>query len=279
MNLGECLTELRENILHDRSDQTDGPSDLLWTDTTLVRYIDEAQRRFARRAFVIRDGTVATLDPTSVTPGINHTFVDVAGSKTPVTQVPLVLGQNIYPLDPCVIAVLSAQVQGDNADLARAGHSSFQTYHMPDTYFFDPGQLSTMNPGKPLAYSTDEFVNADPDGSLTQVNLRIFPVVSVDYVGAVVNLRIIRMPINRLTLANMEQALEVPEQHHMDLLEWAAYLALRIVDVDAGMPERAQEFKNSFEEHVKEARNAMLRKMFVPQEWGFGRNGFSWIGN
>ena len=57
MNLGELLQELRCNVLHDRSDQVAGGSDYLWSDETLVRYIDEAHRRFARRSWIIRDNT------------------------------------------------------------------------------------------------------------------------------------------------------------------------------------------------------------------------------
>ena len=60
------------------------------------------------------------------------------------------------------------------------------------------------------------------------------------------------------------------------MLDWAAYLALRIVDVDAGMPSRANEFRASFEDHVKNARNSAMRKLFAPLQWGFGRNGFTW---
>jgi hypothetical protein len=57
MKLGDLLSELRLNILNDRSDRIDGDSDYLWTDETLVRYINEAQRRFACRSLVIRDAT------------------------------------------------------------------------------------------------------------------------------------------------------------------------------------------------------------------------------
>ena len=50
MNLGDLLEELRENILHDRSDRIAGDTDQLWSDRTLVRYINEAERKMAREA-------------------------------------------------------------------------------------------------------------------------------------------------------------------------------------------------------------------------------------
>src|ERR1017187_7787370 len=134
MTLDDLLQTLREDILHDRSDQIDGVSDRLWSDTTLVRYIDQAQRRFARRSLCIRDGTTDQF-----------------------TKVATVAAQDEYPLDPGVVAVISARFMGngstiaaDVADLARSGHAQLSTYHIPDSYFFDPSQLSQLPPGKPL---------------------------------------------------------------------------------------------------------------------------------
>ena len=262
MNLGELLQELRENILHDRSDQVAGQSDYLWSDTTLCRYIDEAQRRFARGALVIRDGTTSTAS---------------SGTTTkPVTDVLLVAGTDMYTLHPSVLAVISARLDGDKADLARGGHAAFATYTQPDTYYFDPSSLSQLPPGKPLAYDTDEYAGADANGSFGTITLRVYPVPNADYAGQNISLRVARMPLQRFTLANLEVEPEIPEEHHLEMLDWAAYLALRIVDVDAGMPDRANEFRQSFELHVQKAKEQALRKTFTPLQWNFGRNGFSW---
>lgn len=249
MNLGDLLEELREGILHDFSDQVAGTSDELWSDKRLVRYIDEAQKKMAREALMIRDRT----------------------------EVETVAFENEYPLDDSVIAVLSARCKGDLADLARAGHAAFDTYHVPDTYFFDPSSLSSLPPGKILAYDTDEFVHPDAEGSMGTVNLRLYP--PPDSLHAVpVHLRVIRMPAD-LCYDDLTAIPEIPREHHIDMLDWAAYLALRIVDLDQGSPERAAEFKASFEVHVAEARKIAMRKMFTPSQWGFGRNGFSWETN
>ena len=256
MRLEDLLHELRYNILHDRSDQVDGDgSDHLWSDRTLVRYIDEAQRRFARRALVIRDG---------VTPQC--------------CQITLTADRD-YCLDPSVIGVMSIKYGTDAADLARAGHAALSTYHVPDTYFFDPSSLAISQPGKPVAYATDEGVTVDDGGTMSVINLRVFPTPSADYVGGTLGLRVIRMPLERLDCRDLDAAPEIPEIYHLDMLDWAAYLALRVVDLDAGDPARANVFRASFEDHVKTARNEMLRKMFTPMQWGFGRNGFSWEGN
>lgn len=118
MNLGELLDELRHGILHDRSDQIDGDDlDYLWSNTRLIHYINEAERKFAREFLCIRD---------NMTP-------DCCFLQT-------IAGQREYTLHPSVVAVISAKMDGDRADLARGGHSPFQTYHTPDALFFDPSQ-------------------------------------------------------------------------------------------------------------------------------------------
>lgn len=253
MNLESLLAELRENILHDRSDRISGATDRLWSDATLIRYIDEAQKRFARLGLVLRDGTT-----------------DAA------TLVTLVEGQTEYTLHASVLAVISAKFPADPGDLARAGHSAFGVFQTPDRMYFDPAQISQLPAGKPLAYSTDESVSEDEDGHRSAVTLRVYPAPSAAYDAAEIRLRVARLPLDDLTPSTLKASPEIPSVHHIEMLDWAAYLALRINDHDAGNPGRAHEFRSLFGEHVRQARNEAMRKMFVPQQWGFGRNGFSW---
>lgn len=252
MNLQQCLDMLKSNILYDRSDRVDGTADWLWSDETLVTYINEAQRRFARLGLVIRDGS------------------------TDVTRVTLIEGVNQYALDPSVLAVMSVRYPGDNADLARGGHNAFDSYRQPDAYYFDPSMMSTRQPGKPVAFSTDEQVSPDDYDSASVVTLRIYPVPAAAQDGQVLQLRVVRLPLEDLTLSNMQAVPEIPRDHHLEMLDWAAYLALRIVDVDAGMPGRANEFRASFDDAVAKARNNLMRKVFAPAQWSFGRDSFSW---
>tara|TARA_R110000868_G_scaffold19150_3_gene82782 strand:+ start:1648 stop:2415 length:768 start_codon:yes stop_codon:yes gene_type:complete len=253
MKLSDLLTELRENILHDRSNRVEGSPDYLWSDETLIRYINEAQRRFARKGLVLRDGT-----------------------STDAARVTLQTDVSEYPLHVSVLGVISARLTSDAADLARAGHAAFDTYRQPDPYFFDPSQLSSLPPGKPLAYGTDEYLSADDDDSLSRATLRVYPAPTATYNNQVLRLRVVRLPLEDLASCQMNAVPEIPEDHHLEMLDWAAYLALRIVDIDAGAPARAAEFRSSFEDHVKQARNSAMRKMFTPMQWGFGRNAWSW---
>lgn len=251
MTLEELLDELRNNILHDRSDRISGTSDYLWTDTTLTRYINEAQRRFARLGLILRDAVTAE-----------------------VTEITLVADQTEYVLHSSVIAVVSAKLVGDVVDLKRAGHSAFGVVPVVNEALFDPSQFSHLSPGKPLAYGTDEGVAADADDALVNVTLRVYPAPSATYAGQKIKLRVVRLPINKLE--HKHDTPEIPEDHHLEMLDWAAYLALRIVDHDAGNPGRAHEFRRMFEDHVVAARRNAMRKMFAPIPWGFGQNGYSW---
>jgi hypothetical protein len=259
MRLGDLLRELRANILHDRSDQVAGASDYYWSDETLVRYIDEAQRRFARRSRVLRDSRTAQC-----------------------CQIVTIAHQEDYPLDPSVISVISIKMHGDHADLARAGHSNFNTYHTPDNYYFNPSYLSTLPPGKALAYDTDETLLDDGFGSTSAMNLRLFPKISTAFAGITGYMRVIRMPLMRLTLENLDAIPEIPEDHHLNMLDWAGYLALRSPDLDIAGDDglsRAKGLAASFEQHCIDAKIEMERKVLVQPAFGFGRNGFSYVGN
>lgn len=253
MNLGELLQLLRESILNDRTDRVSGSSDYLWTDATLVRYIDEAQRRFATQGLVLRDGVTDE-----------------------VTKITLVGGQANYVLHDSVIAVISAKQETQHVDLVRVGHAALAAYRSPTDSWIDPAGYTTCPPGAPLAYSTDEGVQAVDSDGLSQITLRVHPVPSAAQAGEVIRLRVVRKPLDRLDAGSLSTIPEIPEDHHIEMLDWAAYLALRIVDDDAGSPRRAADFKATFEESVRQARTLVMRKMFAPVGWGFGRGGFSW---
>ena len=253
MTLSGLLSLLRGLILNDRTDRESGTSDYLWTDTTLVTYINEAQRRFAVQGLVLRDGT-----------------------NDDVTKVELVEGQTIYPLHESVLAVLSAKPETGDADLQRVGHCFLNAYRQPTESWVEPATYNALQPGSPLAFSTDEALSVDDFDSVSRVQLRVYPEPSASEDGDFLRLRVIRKPIERLVAGNLAATPEIPEDHHIEMLDYAAYLALRIADDDGGDWKRAEKFRQDFEAHVKAARTTVMRKLFAPLGWGFGRNGFSW---
>lgn len=251
MNLGELRQLLRGAILNDRTDRISGTSDYLWEDETLNTYINEAQRRFAVKGLIIRDG-----------------------STDSVTKITLVSGQTEYTLHPSVIAVVSAKRDDQQADLTRVGHSLLGAYRAPADNWTDPNSYIGLPPGPTLAFSTDEELATNGEGSMEVVRLRVYPTPRDDEAGKTIRLRVMRKPLAPMT-ADADVP-ELPEDHHIEMLDWAAYLALRIVDDDAGSPRRAAEFAQSFEDHVQKARITMMRKLFAPMPWGFGRGGYTW---
>ena len=261
MILGDLLDELRHNLLRDRSDQISGVTDQLWSDTTLVRYINEAQDRFAKRTECLRDAT------------------------TPDTcRLTLVVGQQIYNLHPKILGVISARYMGnltrpmDGADLARAGHANLDTYKSVDGRYFDTSYITTLQPGKVVAFTTDEGMVADGYNALNTPVFRTFPAVGAGYDGTIA-LRVVRFPLNPLLVGNLNAQPEIPEQYHLNMLDWAGYLALRGPDLDVAggdAPARARELATSFEGHVNDAKRELRRRMFTPAAFSFGGNGFSY---
>jgi len=262
MILGELLQLLRGSILNDRTDRVSGTSDYLWEDSTLVTYINEAQRRFAVRGLVLRDG-----------------------STPAVTEVELLEGVDTYELHPSVLAVISAKMSDQQADLNRVGHSLLNAYRAPSDTWMDPNYFTSLPDGASLAFSTDEELSYGDGTSLSVVTLRVYPKPSAAVAGKTIKLRVVRKPLVVFTADDLDldpedqPSPEIPEDHHIEMLDWAAYLALRIVDDDAGAPKRAAEFAQTFESHVQEAKATAMRKLFAPMQWGFGRGGFSWSNN
>lgn len=253
MILGDLLALLRESILNDRTDRTSGSSDYLWTDKTLCIYINEAQRRFAVRSLSLRDGTT-----------------------NEATVVTLVEGQTSYNLHPAIISVMSAQLSTQETMLQRVGHSLFSVYRNSTDRWVDPAGFATIPPGTTLAYSTDEAMNDINGDTFNQITMRIYPRPTAEMDGQTIRLRVVRKPLARLVETALGAVPEIGEDHHIEMLDWAAYLALRIVDDDAGAPKRASEFAASFEAHVTAAKKLAMAKMFAPMGWGFGRGGFTW---
>jgi hypothetical protein len=256
--LGDLLEELRENILSDRSNQVSGAaSDQLWSDKTLVRYINAAQDRFAKRSECLRD------------------------KVTPETcRLKLVVGQQDYALHEKVIGVLSARYMGppdDGFDLARAGHANLDTYRAVDNRFFDTSNIVGLQPGKIIAFTTDEGMMADGRNALNTPTFRAFPNVGDGFDGTVA-LRVVRFPIHHLHLDDLNGRPEIPEQYHLNMLDWAGYLALRRPDLDVAggdAPGRAKDLATSFQQHVEDAKRELRRRMFQPLAWQFGRNGYT----
>jgi hypothetical protein len=249
MNLEALLGELRDNVLRDNSELASGPNDQLWSDETLVRYINAAQQRFARKTLSLRDA-----------------------STPEVVQVTLAAGVSSYVLHEKVLAVVSGKYDTDTVDLARIGRVIVTQVQNYDPPWFDPSSAGTLTPGRPRAISTDETLDVDTSGAVT---LTVYPAPSSTEVGKVVYLRTARLPMDDFDVNTLDAECELPEMYQLDMLEWAAYLALRNSDID-GHSTAATDHESRFNAAVAEVLKDVRRKMRAPVKFNFGRGGFTW---
>lgn len=250
MTLAEQLDELRTNILRDRSDLIAGESDSLWSDETLIRYIKDAELKFARKTMILRDATT----PDAV-------------------RVKLKNGVKTYPLHSSVISVLSAKYDTKNNDLLRSGHAMV-TLSQSVTYFqFNPVADYQIPPGEPIAYYTDETMVFAAESGVT---LSIYPVPGPDQDGKFIYMRVIRVPMTKYSIDDLDRCSEIGEGYQLDMLEWAAYRAQRTFDGDAGAPTSADQHKAAFDDAVVQAIREMKRSEYANIGFKYGTNGFSW---
>lgn len=250
MVLGDQLDELRQNILRDRSALVAGPADSLWSDTTLLRYIKDGERRFARQALCIRDGTTPM-----------------------VTQIKLKTGVATYTLHPSVIAVLSARYNTDQFDIQRSGHALVSQFSPPEFLTYDPSTGFNAQPGRPIAYYTDETLVYAGAGKVT---LTVYPVPSATENGNILYLRTIRYPQTVYTVDHLGVESEIPEDYQLDCLEWAAYRATMNHDADAGDSVKAQTHKDAFDLAIVNARKELKRTLFANTTFRYGTLGFNY---
>jgi hypothetical protein len=251
MNMRDKLKELRENILRDRSALIAWASDTLWSDTTLLRYIKDAEYRFAKQTLIIRD------------------------SETPeIVRVTLRAGVTNYKLHPLVLGLVSAKYDTDTIDLQRIGHSLLSRARDVPFLTFDATTISTLSPGRPQGIYTDEALSTTGEG---KVVLSVYPTPSAAEAGKVLYLRVYRLPKTSYTLsASKDDCGEIPEVYELDVLEWAAYRAQRNYDADGASLTTADSHKERFDMAVKEALKDIRRKRYVPPTLGLGANGFTY---
>jgi len=250
MTLTQLLEELRANLLRDSSTLKSGPPDQFWSDDTLVRYINEAHHKFARRTLCIKDSTTPE-----------------------VVEVVLVEKQRIYTLHPSILYVTSARHEDGRADMMRSSHSIIWALANP---FTDSVDWSSSTIGAiPLRFTTDEGLQVDDEH---QIRFAVDPEPDDKQKGKRIYLRTSRLPLEPFSVSKMNVAAEIPEDWQLDMLEWAAWRALRNWDLDAEDRRKADQHKTRFNEAVLECRHEVeIRKMHAPPNWSFGQNGWTYV--
>lgn len=235
MDLAELLEFTAKEYLDDRVDLVDGDPDSLWSDTTLVRYFNEAQRQLCRRAWCIIDE--------------DH---PVAGRITLATD------KATYALHKSVLRVLWAKPTDQENPLTRHPESDLMAA-VPVTEELYDLNSTTAETGRPLGFSTDAGTRM----------LRVFRTPSSTENGLVLTLKVVRLPVEWLTLENTGAEPEVPEDYHFLLAMYAAGRALTQPLVDAQQKADGRALLAEFNAEVMEARRDRQRADVDPGRWGF----------
>ena len=257
MTLGEQLAELRFNILRDRSDLIAGDRDSLWTDETLLEYIKDGERRFARQSLILRDGNTPEICTFNIAaPAAGETY-----------------GEKTYVLHPSILAVISAKYDNKFSDLIRSGHSLVVPAPPSEYMTYDKPAQFDLPPSDPVAFYTDETLVY---ASKNRVTLSIFPRPGADQGGKQIAMRVVRLPTTCYDKQHLDIESQIPEDYQLDVLEWAAYRAQRTWDGDAGAPTTSDAHKAAFDDAVVRAQKERQAMMFANVNFRYGRNGFTY---
>ena len=227
MKLSDMLAFTAKEYLDDRTDLLVGEADELWSDETLVRYFNEAERRLCRRAWVLQD--------------IGHPAAGI---------VVLATGKSLYPLHKSVLRVRVATPEDVEVPLSHWTDEQLLRPRPIDMDYWDINRAEVFTPGVPLAISTDA-------GTRT---MRVVPAPALKQNGLRVLLKVVRMPVCPLTLEKPDASPEVPEEWHQSILcMYAAGMCLTHSNVDASAKTEGRNLLAQVEATIREARQEMLR--------------------
>jgi len=227
MKLSDMLAYTAEEYLDDRTDLLDGEADELWSDITLVRYFNEAEKRLCRRAWVLQD--------------IGHPTAGV---------IVLATDKSLYHLHKSVLRVRVATPDDVDVPLSHWTDEQLMRPRPTDMDYWDINRAELFTPGVPLAISTDAATRT----------MRVVPAPSATQNGLRVILKVARMPVCELTLDKLEAEPEVDEQWHQEILcMYAAGKCLTHPNADASAKTEGRNILSQVEATIREARQEMLR--------------------
>ena len=242
MRLSEMLEYTAKEHLDDRTTLLDGDPDELWSDTTLVRFFNQAESILARRAWTI-----------------------VESGAAPAGLLTLATGVSLYKLHKSVLRVFDGTPTGQLSPLGRADDFNLRNPYPPQDDAFDVGSAAAIAantmaiPGPPLAIASDA-------GTKT---VRVAPAPTAAQSGIQIILKIARMPICKLDIGKLDAHPESPEEYHLFLCDYAAGRCLTLPNVDSAMRAIGNDLLATWEKNVKEARQDRQRAWIGGDRWGF----------
>lgn len=248
MRLEEMLLYTAKEFLDDRVELVEGEDDELWSDSFLIRQMNEAQKILCRRSWVI-----------------------IEFGSIPAGVITLRTGVSLYPLHPSVLRVYDGTPTLQTAMLGRGDDAQLRDTALVTPYPADAfaaveiGMFSAISGGQtalsgaPLAFASDA-------GTRT---LRVFPPPSAAQNGIRVAMKIARLPVKELSLDDVCAEPEVPAEFHMALCEFAAGKALTLPNVDTDQKVEGRRLLAVFDETVRQARQERTRAEASTYRWHF----------
>lgn len=194
-----------------RSQVRDEVAPYLWSDEEILTYMNEAQKMFVRLTNGIYDVSTAACCTVAIT-----------------------AGQKYSTLHPAVLEIRKAYYVDGTTGFKR---------ELPIISLADVDTLSTSDYGvynnpaiQDLPGTVDYMLTGEERGKVRWIN--------VPTENATVEMAIARMPLTTLTRTQL--TLEVPEEHHVYLIEWMKHLAYNKQDGDAFNPKTATESEMRF---------------------------------
>lgn len=230
MNTGELLDHVANHMLDDRATLLAGENDELFSDATVVRYLNDAQNKLARDAMVIEDFETAA-----------------------ICEIDLTENNQFFALHKSILQVKAARLSDTDVDLLRVGYDDARllpNHHAYEPDYWDVNVSYTDTPGRPARYSTDMGTR----------KLRLDRPVDAATALLTLNLTVVRLPLTPLTTADPNASPEVPEEFHLDLCLYAAGSCLKnTADIDAELRSLGRQMVNDFEDKVASAKRDKQR--------------------
>lgn len=174
-----------------------------WESADLTRFLNEAQDQFARRTFCFLD------------------------SESAFTRITTAANQGRYPLDPLILAVVSAEDE------------QYTPLYPAMTI-----RTSSTATGKPTRFTTRQ----------NNKSILFWPVPDDSYE---IQLLVARRPL--APMEDDEDEPEIPEEWHTTLCDWAAYKALTLTDPDHKNLKAGMERRADWEMQVRDAKREYYR--------------------
>lgn len=236
MKLDEMLEHTGAAYLDDRTKMLEGDDDNLWSDETLVRFFNEAQRILCRRAWCI---------------------IDEAQAQAGV--IVLRTGVKKYDLHKSVLRVYTATPEDQDYPLTRHDSIALRTPRPYSSDIFPMNTPTSATPGRPLGCATDSGTRS----------IEVYPAPSSTENGLRVLLKVARLPVCWLDVGKTDDSPEVPEDYHLPICDYSAGRCLTMPNVDSANKADGRELLKNFDALVWEARRDRQRAERSDNRWGF----------